>query len=53
MTEETWILHLLGEYLYLGAAGVKKVHLGLLQLKENFLVLILIIDFKKFEILGE
>lgn len=30
MTEKTWILHLLSEYIYLGAAGVKKVHLGLL-----------------------
>lgn len=53
MTEKTWILHLLGEYLYLGAVSVKKVHLGLLWLKENFLVLILLVDFNNFKILGE
>lgn len=34
--EKTWILHLLGEFLYLGPPDVKKEHLGLLLLNENF-----------------
>lgn len=29
MTEKTWVLHLLGESLYLGAPDVKMDHLGL------------------------